>query len=432
MRTPEQKPYFAARFTFIARPQREREPLQFRAVSASDPASREPLFTPRFAGMWAFSFVTFFSAFQLLPAVPFRILELGGNTAQAGLFLFFYTLMSALAAPITGTVADHFGRRRTLITAALIFIVFSILYGVIRNLALLYLVAAVHGAIWSSILASSSAIMTDFIPEARRTQGIAMWGLASMSAFAIAPPVGLFVFKFGWLTLCGELAVLSALMAIAGWLLPVRDAEPATGGPNLSDAWDFRVMTTTVSLAVTAFGYGGITSYVAIFSIERQIHPESLFFTVSAVTIALVRIFTSHLGDKLGPKAILYPALLSIPVAFALLATAHSRGQLVAAAVLFGAGFGSMYPAFATFILAHTDPGRRARTFGSIVGAFDTGIAIGSFSIGLMGQRWNLGRAFGVAAAVSCLAIPIFMLTSKRLTGLGDGGTAVASPADHV
>ncbi|HEV7919543.1 MAG TPA: MFS transporter [Thermoanaerobaculia bacterium] len=401
-------------------------------MSAPAAASPEPLFTPRFAGMWVFSFVTFFSAFQLLPAVPFRILELGGNTAQAGLFLFFYTLMSALAAPITGTVADHFGRRRTLIVASLVFIVFSILYGVIRDLRLLYLVAAVHGAIWSSILASSSAIMSEFIPESRRTQGIAMWGLASMSAFALAPPVGLFVFKFGWLTLCGELAVLSLLMAIAGWLLPVRDAARPSSAPNLSDAWDFRVMSTTVSLAVTAFGYGGITSYVALFSLERHIHPESLFFTASAATIALVRIFTSHLGDRLGPKAILYPALLCIPVAFAVLATAHSRTQLVASAVLFGAGFGSMYPAFATFILAHTDPERRARTFGSIVGAFDTGIAIGSFSIGTIGQHWSLGRAFGVAAAISCLAIPIFMLTSKRLIAEAASGTPVASPAEHV
>jgi MFS family permease len=397
-------------------------------VSATEPGLREPLYTPRFAGMWAFSFVTFFSAFQLLPAIPFRILELGGTKAQAGWFLTCYTLMSALAAPITGTVADHFGRRRTLITASLAFIVFSILYGVIRHLGVLFLVGAVHGAIWSSILASSSAIMSEFIPESRRTQGIAMWGLASMSAFAIAPAVGLLVFKFGWLTLCGELAVLSLLMAAAGWLLPVRDAERPATPPNLSDAWDWRVMATTVSLAVTAFGYGGITSYVAIFSLERHIHPESLYFTVCAATIALVRIFTSHLGDRLGPKAILYPSLISVPIAFALLATSHTRWQLVASAVLFGLGFGSMYPAFATFILAHTDPERRARTFGSIVGAFDVGIAVGSFAVGTIGQRWGLGRAFGVASAISCLAIPIFVVTSKRLTS----GTAVASTAEHV
>ena len=46
--------------------------------------AREPLFTPRFAMLWVYAFVTFFSAFQLLPAIPFRILDLGGSKAEAG------------------------------------------------------------------------------------------------------------------------------------------------------------------------------------------------------------------------------------------------------------------------------------------------------------------------------------------------------------
>lgn len=391
--------------------------------------SPEPLFTPRFAGMWTFSFVTFFSAFQLLPAVPFRIMELGGNKGEAGLFLTVYTLMSALAAPVMGTIADHFGRRRTLVTASLVFIVFSLLYGVIRYLPLLFLVAAVHGSLWSAILASSSAIMTEFIPESRRTEGIAMWGLASMTAFAIAPAVGLFVFRYGWLRLCGELAVLSVLMAIAGWLLPVKDIARPGSAPNLSDAWDLRVMMTTVSLAVTAFGYGGITSFVAVLCVERGIQPKSIFFTVSAVTIAVVRITTSHLADRFGPKVVLYPSLSALPVAFGLLAASYTRWQLVTAAVIFGTGFGSMYPAFVTFVLAHTNPARRARTFGSIIGAFDVGISIGSFSVGIIGERYGLGRGFAIAAALSSLAVPLFMVTSKRLAA---NGTAVASTAEHA
>src|SRR5438445_5342672 len=85
--------------------------------------SREPLFTPRFLGMWAFSFVTFFSAFQLLPTIPLRILELGGSKAQAGWFLSVYTYASAFAAPLMGNLADHIGRRRLLIGASILFII---------------------------------------------------------------------------------------------------------------------------------------------------------------------------------------------------------------------------------------------------------------------------------------------------------------------
>ena len=48
---------------------------------------RDPLFTPRFFIMCAYSFTVFVSVFQLLPTAPYRIIELGGTTAAAGLFL---------------------------------------------------------------------------------------------------------------------------------------------------------------------------------------------------------------------------------------------------------------------------------------------------------------------------------------------------------
>src|SRR5438874_11880554 len=105
-------------------------------MSGAVPA-RETLFTPRFAMLWTYAFITFFSAFQLLPAIPFRILELGGSKAEAGWFLSVYTYASAFAAPLMGSIADHVGRRRLLITASVLFIIFSIAFGVITNLPLL-------------------------------------------------------------------------------------------------------------------------------------------------------------------------------------------------------------------------------------------------------------------------------------------------------
>jgi hypothetical protein len=48
---------------------------------------RDRLFTPRFFTMFAYSFTVFVSLFQLLPAAPYRVIELGGSTGVAGLFL---------------------------------------------------------------------------------------------------------------------------------------------------------------------------------------------------------------------------------------------------------------------------------------------------------------------------------------------------------
>ena len=258
--------------------------------------------------------------------------------------------------------------------------------------------------------------MSEFIPESRRAQGLAWWGLSSTAAVSLAPAAGLWIFHlFGWVNLCIELAALSTMMAVWALILPARDRPSGGGRLAIHDSWDWRVIKTTLSFAVMSFGYGGVTSYSAIMAIEHHIKPEAIYLTTFAATIVVVRVSLSHLTDRVGVKAVLYPSLTLAPIAFAVLAISKVRWEMMTSAILFGICFGLAYPAFATFILGNTDPQRRARTFGSMVWAFDTGLGVGSFGVGTLGQHYGLGPAFGFAAALSCLAIPIFAWTSRNL-----------------
>ncbi len=389
----------------------------------------EPLFTRKFISLWLFQAATFFSAFQLLPVIPLRIVDLGGSKATAGLFLFVYTFASAFSAPVMGSIADRFGRRRMLVTASVLFVVFSLAYGVTPWMPVVLGIAIVHGSLWSSILSAAGALMTDFIPPARRTEGLAYWGLAPTAAIAVAPAVGLWMHtSFGWLALCVEIATLSALTAVFASRLPAGAAPAAKTQFRTSELWDWGVVTTSLSLAVAAFGYGGITSYVALFSREQGIRPESLFFTAFAISTVVIRVFTSRLGDRFGPNVLLYPSFVAMPVAFFLLARSTNRLELIVAATLFGFGLGTAFPAFMAFVVANTGEDRRARTFGSVILAFDTGIGMGSLTIGAIGERAGLATAYNVAALIACLSIPIFIVTSRRFVR----GTAVAENAEHV
>lgn len=390
------------------------------------PAVESPLLTRKFVMLWFFQAATFFSAFQLLPVIPLRIVALGGSKATAGLFLFVYTAASAFSAPVMGTIADHIGRRRMLVIASLLFVVFSLAYGVVPWMPLVLAIAVVHGTLWSSILSAAGALMTDFIPPARRTEGLAYWGLAPTAAIAVAPAIGLWVnTRFGWFALCAEIATLSALTALFASRLRGGETSGLKKEVRAAELWDWRVVTTSLSLAAASFGYGGITSYVALLSRERGIQPESLFFTVFAISTVVIRVFTSRLGDRFGPNVLLYPAFVAMPGAFFLLARATDRLEMIVAAALFGMGLGAAFPAFMTFVVSHTAEDRRARTFGSVILAFDTGIGVGSMTIGAIGERAGLGTAFDVAAAIACLSIPIFLATSRRLIR----GTAVAENA---
>jgi MFS family permease len=388
----------------------------------------EPLFTRRFVALWTFQAATFFSAFQLLPVIPLRILDLGGGKEMAGVFLFVYTLSSAFAAPVMGSVADRIGRRRMLVIASVLFVFFSLAYGVVEWLPLVLVIAVVHGSLWSALLSAAGALMTDFIPPARRTEGLAYWGLAPTAAIAMAPAIGLWVYRFGWLTLCLEIAALSALTAI--WATRIPGGQTGNASVELRKArfWDWRVVQATLALAVCAFGYGGITTHVALLSRERGIQPESLFFTVFAIATVCIRLLTSRFGDRYGPKVLLYPSFVAMPAGFLVLAHASNRTEMIVAAALFGAGLGASFPAFMTFVVQHTGEADRARTFGSVILAFDTGIGIGSIVTGVIAARAGFTAAFHVATAIACLSIPIFLVTSRRLVR----GTAVAENAEHV
>src|SRR5262245_26570745 len=134
--------------------------------------------------MCGFSFTVFLSAFQLLPTAPFEIIALGGSTAAAGLFLGFLTYSSAFSAPVTGSLADRIGPRRILIIASVAITIFSIAYALIPSYKVLLALVLVHGVFWSGLLTGSAAYMTNMLPESRRAEGIAYWGLSTIAAIA--------------------------------------------------------------------------------------------------------------------------------------------------------------------------------------------------------------------------------------------------------
>src|SRR5262249_52280034 len=151
--------------------------------------SSSRLFTPRFFVMCGFTFTVFLSAFQLLPTAPFRIRDLGGSTFASGLFLGFLTYASAWSAPITGAIADRIGRRRTLLIARAVICACSIASARLTDYRLMLALVIVHGIFWSGLLSASAAYLTNMLPERRRAEGISYWGLSSVAAIAVAPPI---------------------------------------------------------------------------------------------------------------------------------------------------------------------------------------------------------------------------------------------------
>ena len=380
--------------------------------------SSDRLFTPHFFVMCGFTFTVFLSAFQLLPTAPFHILDLGGSTFASGLFLGFLTYSSAFSAPVTGALADRLGQRRILIVSSLALAAFSLGYAVIPDYRVTLVLVIAHGIFWSGLLSASASYMTNLLPESRRAEGIGYWGLSTVAAMAVAPTMGLWIYKHGgWLWLCIIGAVLNLVMAGIAWNLHGNGETRRSRERPHGTLLEWRVLVISFSLFLYSFGYGGITSFTALYADANGVTPKSIYLTALAIVILLTRPLAGRLGDRFGYKRVFIPCLVLICLGLGLLSFGGTRGWLIASAVVFGLGFGTAYPVYVGYVMQGVDADRRGAAFGAILAAFDTGIGTGSTSMGYLIQHFGFAAAFGVAAGLSALALPYFLTADRLVRG---------------
>jgi MFS family permease len=385
------------------------------------PAANDRLFTPGFFVMCGFTFTVFLSAFQLLPTAPFHILDLGGSTFASGLFLGFLTYSSAFSAPLTGAFVDRAGQRRVLLTSSLALAAFSLAYAVITSVPLLLGLVLVHGVFWSGLLSASAAYMTNMLPERRRAEGIGYWGLSSVAAMAVAPTAGFWIYRRGWVWLCVGAALLNLIMAGIAWRLRgERVAHPAAEPhPPRRSLLEWRVLAVSLTLFLYSFGYGGITSFTALYADANGVAPKSIYLTTLAIVVLVTRPIAGRFGDRFGYRRVFLPCLVLITAGLVCLTMGGTRGWMITSAVIFGCGFGTAYPVFVGYVMRGVPPARRGAAFGAILAAFDTGIGTGSTSLGWIIQHYGFGAAFGVAAGLSAFAFPYFLVVDRIVNGKG-------------
>ena len=381
--------------------------------------------------MCGYSFTVFVSVFQLLPTAPYHVIDLGGSTMAAGLFLGCLTYSSALSAPLTGAIGDRFGQRRVLVIVSLMSAVFSAGYALITNIPLLLTVVVLHGFFWSALLSASGAYMTAAIPESRRAEGISYWGLTSTLSLATAPTIGFWVYRHGWQTLCLELITLNLVMAVIAWRLPDdRGAgkqgsweageqdlrSPASRLPRSpASVVDWRVLALSITMALVSFGYGALTSFSSLFADELHVTPRALFLAAMACMVVVVRLSLGRALDRLGHRRVLLLCLTGPAIGLLLLGLATGRPSMLIAALVFGLGFGLMYPSYTAYMLRHVLFSRRGAAFGAMLAAFDTGVGSGSSAAGWMIHRFGFRPAFILSAAVAMLAVPYFLVAERAL-----------------
>jgi DHA2 family multidrug resistance protein len=127
-------------------------------------------------------------------ALPHIAGTLSASTDEATWVLTSYLVANAIVLPMTGWLANQFGRKRLLITSVIGFTVSSFFCGFAPSLPFLIFFRVVQGATGGGLQPLSQAIMLEAFPPRERGMAMAFWGLGIVVAPMLGPVLG------GWLT----------------------------------------------------------------------------------------------------------------------------------------------------------------------------------------------------------------------------------------
>src|SRR5215813_12197327 len=120
--------------------------------------------------------------------------NLSASTDEATWVLTSYLVANAIILPMTGWLANRFGRRNLLLFSVTGFTCFSFLCGIAPNLPLLIVFRVFQGATGGGLQPLSQAILMEAFPPQKRAKAMAFWALGIVVAPMLGPVLG------GWIT----------------------------------------------------------------------------------------------------------------------------------------------------------------------------------------------------------------------------------------
>ncbi len=126
-------------------------------------------------------------------AVPHMMGALGATPDQITWVLTSYIVAEAVMIPVSGFLAERFGRRRVLLASVTGFVVFSALCGQAQSLAEMVVFRLLQGAFGASVVPLSQATMVDSFRAESRGKAMALWGVGIMLGPIFGPTVGGFI-----------------------------------------------------------------------------------------------------------------------------------------------------------------------------------------------------------------------------------------------
>lgn len=395
--------------------------------------SNERLWNLNYCKVMTANFSLFFAFYVLTPLLPLYLSEHFSATKDViGLVLSGYTITALLFRPFSGYFVDSFPRKTVLMISFAAFSIFFAGYLAASTLLLFTIVRTLHGGPFGALTVSNATVAIDVLPSSRRTEGIGYYGMSNNLAMAIAPTIGIFVYR--WTHSFELLFWIALVVACLGWLTDATVTLPAKeiqrNKSKLSLDRFFLVRGWLLGLNMVAFGFcfGVLSNYLAIYGKEQLgiTGGTGTFFMLCSIGLILSRLqggkalrngrLTFNAGSGMCISLVGYTIFILLPTLAHIFHQPSSLFTLVGyygCAILLGLGNGHMWPAFQNMTICVAPNNQRGTANSTILISWDIGMGLGILLGGIIAEHLGYNAAFWSVAFVNALGVALFFLATK-------------------
>ena len=384
-------------------------------------SNKEPIWTKPFISLFSTNFSIFIIFYGLVTVLPLYATDvLERSDEEAGLLMTIFLLSAIIMRPFTGKLLDIAGKRKMLWISLILYLICTVLYYFIEPFTILLALRFVQG-IWFSIATTASgSLAADNIPPSRRGAGLGYFTMSTNLAVVVGPYIALTIVQyFSYDIFFIAMSVLLLIGALSALSIPAEKqpaVPPVKTRMTLNDLFEKRSLPIALIGSLIAFSYASILSYLSIYSQQKGVlHLTSSFFAVFAIVMLVTRPFTGRIFDEKGPRYIIIPGLISFMFGLILLAYMDSPFTFLLSGAFIGLGYGAVVPSFQTLAIQSTTHERSGYATATFFTLFDTGIAIGSFVLGIVASKLGYQGLYLLSSGIVVLTLIVFLMRMKQL-----------------
>ena len=365
------------------------------------------LFNSRYIMLLLVNLIVSISFSMVYTTIASYVKGLGVSVAIAGIVTGAFNISSMVIRPLSGLITDRVNRKGLLVLSTVGMGVAICGYAVATDPTSLVLLRVLHGIAFALSTTVNMAIIPGIVPQHRIGEAICYFGLSQSLAMAVGPAAGLWLAGIGGFGL--TFAAAAALCVVGGLAaIPFKLTDddgttiPKRRRLKFSDIIVPQCLPFTM-IEITIASVAGIeSSMMALYAAAQGIANIGWYFTISAVTVCLCRLFLGKIIDKKGTFAV-YPGLALMIIGLLILWLQQGSWMFALAAVVKTIGVNLAKPALQAASVKAVTPDRR----GAAVSTYYIGTDLGQGTSPMIGGRIVDGNGGDYGILFMLFAIPL-------------------------